>query len=251
MKTALMTMTAAALAAGTAWADVNGWNASVGAGVLVTPVFPGSGKEQVRALPLVDISNPNSPFFLHTYKGLGARFEPAPNWEAGVALQYVPGRDESDDHHLRGLGDIDDTAGIDMFASYALTKNVKLEGDIRQELGGSESWTSRLGMSGMLPLDRQTRVVGGVHTTLGGDDYMQKWYGVEVDQAARSGLPAFNASAGFRDVGARLGVVHDLNNHISLNATAGYAVLVGDARKSPVSKENGVPSLILGASYRF
>lgn len=251
MKAVLLAVSGVAMAAAPAWADVNGWNASVGAGVLVAPVFAGSGEGKVRGLPLVDISNPNSPFFLNTYKGLGAKFSPAPRWEAGMALQYVPGRDESDDNHLRGLGDIDDTAGIDAFASYALTDQVKLEGDIRQELGATEGWTGRFGVSAMQPLSQQTRLVGGVNTTFGSGRYMQDWYGVNVNQASRSGLPAFNAEAGFRDVGAKIGVIHTLNEHVSLNATAGYAVLLGDARRSPVSTENDVPSLLLGATYRF
>lgn len=251
MKSALFSVMAMVVAAAPAWADVGGWNASVGAGVVIAPVFAGSGEGKVRGLPMVDISNPDSPFFLNTYKGLGARFAPAPRWEAGVALQYVPGRDEGDDSHLRGLGDINDTAGIDAFASYALSEKVKLEGDIRQELGGSEGWTARVGVAGVQPLNEKTRLTGGVGATLGSDRYMQDWYGVNVTQAARSGLPAFNASAGFRDVGVKVGVIHALNDKVSLNAGAGYAVLLGDAKDSPVSRKDYVPSLMLGATYRF
>jgi outer membrane scaffolding protein for murein synthesis (MipA/OmpV family) len=251
MKIALISAGTALVMAGTAWADVGGWNASVGAGVVLAPVFAGSGEGKVRGLPLIDISRPDSPFFLNTYKGLGAKFSPAPGWEAGMALQYVPGRDEGDDSHLRGLGDIDDTAGIDAFASYALNEQVKLEGDIRQELGGSEGWTGRFGVSGVQPINATTRLIGGVNTTFGSDRYMQDWYGVNVTQASRSGLPAYNAEAGFRDIGAKVGVIHALNEKVSLNATAGYAVLVGDAKDSPVSEKNYVPSLMLGATYRF
>ena len=117
------------LPAGLAWAEDaeekrKDWNISLGAGVVSLPEYPGSGSNETRALPLVNVRYKR--FFLGgapgsgSPAGLGAYLYEDRSWNIGVVVSgdVQKPREESDDARLRGLGDIDGTARAGLFASY-------------------------------------------------------------------------------------------------------------------------------------
>jgi outer membrane scaffolding protein for murein synthesis (MipA/OmpV family) len=92
------------------------WNITLGAGFAVRPTYPGASAYHARPIPLVSITYRNL-FFLGP-GGLGVN---AVNWSgfhAGPVLGFEGGRNQGDDPHLNGLGDIQPSVTAGLFAAY-------------------------------------------------------------------------------------------------------------------------------------
>lgn len=71
------------------------------------------------------------------------------------------------------------------------------------------------------------------------DDYAATYFSVSGADSQVSGLEAFDASGGLKDVGVTLSARYALSDRWSLNGLAGYKRLVGDFAQSPVVKDEG------------
>src|SRR5205823_3491090 len=80
--------------------------AALGAGIAVAPIFPGADSYRAHLAPAIHLAY--GPVFFGI-GGLGVNLYRGGGWRFGVNLMPGRGRDESDDPHLRGLGDIDRT----------------------------------------------------------------------------------------------------------------------------------------------
>ena len=83
---------------------------------------------------------------------------------------------------------------------------------------------------------------------------MSTFFGVRSRDSAQSGLAAFDADAGFRDVRLTLGVVVPITEHWLVGAGVMFMRLVGDAADSPIVDDAGSPNQIsggLGAAYAW
>jgi outer membrane scaffolding protein for murein synthesis (MipA/OmpV family) len=83
------------------------------------------------------------------------------------------------------------------------------------------------------------------------DNHMDSFFGVTPSQSAGSGLPAYEADAGFKRVNLAAGLVFRLREQWMLksNATLGY--LTGDAADSPVVEKRLQPAFVLGIAHVF
>ncbi len=122
------------------------WNVMLGAGVQSRPEYPGSGTDEFRPVPVVNIRYGR--YFLGGVPGggtsvgggLGAYLYEDKSWTLGAVLAVDIGevRDESDDARLQGLGDIDGTIRAGFFASYQLTNWLALRGNALSDIGGKD-----------------------------------------------------------------------------------------------------------------
>jgi outer membrane scaffolding protein for murein synthesis (MipA/OmpV family) len=84
------------------------------------------------------------------------------------------------------------------------------------------------------------------------DDYMSSYFGVNANNAARSGLHQFNADAGFKDAGITLSYTYAFGERWGLTALARYDRLFGDAADSPIVDDRGdANQFILGLLVNF
>ena len=95
--------------------------------------------------------------------------------------------------------------------------------------------------------------IGRVGATYASGDYMDTYFGVTGAQAASSaaGLPAFDASSGFKDVHIELGAKVGLTHSLTLMLGGRYGRLVGDAADSPVIETADQLSGSVGLTYLF
>ena len=70
------------------------------------------------------------------------------------------------------------------------------------------------------------------------DDYIGGFFGVDAVQSTRSGLPQYVVGAGFKSVNLELGVLHFVNKSWTVQGLAGYSKLIGDAKDSPIVKDD-------------
>ena len=95
------------------------------------------------------------------------------------------------------------------------------------------------------------KITPHIGTTWADKSYMQTFFGVTATQAANSRFSQFNASSGFKDVGAGVNADYRIDKHWFIGASADIKELTGDAAKSPItfSSTEGTFRTILG--YHF
>jgi len=233
------------------------WNISLGAGVVSLPEYPGSGSNETRALPLVNVRYKR--FFLGgapgsgSPAGLGAYLYENRSWNIGVVVSgdVQKPREESDDARLRGLGDIDGTARAGLFASYRLGR-FSLRGSASSDVGGKGQGTiaSLDAEATFRPLPKLT-LSAGPGVTWGNRSYMQKFFGIDADQAARSGFAPYAADSGASLARLSFGAQYELTPQWSLGSRITAARLLGDAADSPIVEDKNQNTFALFVIYRL
>jgi outer membrane scaffolding protein for murein synthesis (MipA/OmpV family) len=234
------------------------WSASLGAGALFAPAFPGAKTFIVTPAPLPDISYRAAlpaldTIFLNTRDGLGVVVLRAGPFSAGGSIGVSFGRRESWAlYQLAGMGDIDaaprgslflradiDVFGLSLQADRAFGAQngttVTFEGTVRQRIAPSITLIATAGV------------------TWADSRYMQQWFGVDSVQSGNSTLrfPVYQPGSGLRSVSGSLTGVYGLSRSWSIMATAGITQLLGDAANSPIVETPTQPFGLLGLSYKF
>ena len=226
------------------------WRIELGGGAMVTPEYEGSEDYQVMALPMVDIVWRDL-VFLNAYKGLGVNILKNERATLGMAVGYSFGRDEDDSDDLNGLGDVEGGAKLTAFAEYDFGP-VRLSSELSGQISGDDTGVlADFAVSKVYKVSDQLMLIPAVTTSIASDDYMTSYFGVSGAQSARSGLSAFDAEGGFKDVGLVVNARYMLDENWSLNGNLGYSRLLGDAADSPITKSENQLSSGLGLTYRF
>jgi outer membrane protein len=199
-----------------------------------------------------------APFFRWTFTGqqrylqflvteLSLNVLDDPTFAFGPVLNYRFGRnDDVEDHKVRKMEEIDDTVEAGAFASYTWkdTNNPRhrfiasLEGLF--DVGGEyDGWTAMANARYWFPVSKPIDLLIGVGTTYGNSQYMNTYFGVSSDDAARAGLKKFEADGGFRDVNAQFAAVFHFSMNWHLGVGVKYFDLVSDAADSPIVDKRG------------
>jgi len=225
------------------------WNFVLGGGAAVRPSYEGSDKFSVSPLPFVAI-NWKDRVFLDMGQGLGVNVIRTSNLRLGVSVGYAPGRYQSDDDHLKGLGAVDAAARGHVFGSYSFGM-LQFGVDVSKDFGGSQGVLVRPDVSVKVPLSETWTLSSGVSATWANDDYMQTFFGVSSSQSRKSGLDRFDAEAGFKSVDFRVGLNWAFSENWFATANVGLGVLLGDAADSPITESRVQPSVGLAVGYKF
>lgn len=224
---------------------------AIGAGVSYGPVFNGSTEYDVDPEPYIDARWGR--YFINDI-GVGADI--VSEWGAneltvGVAVFAGEGREEADDIRLRGLGDIDTAIEAKLFAE-AEFGPLEVEMVVAKDLGSGHEGTY-LDISGTVEweLSRRFSIEVGPEVRIADGSYTRAFYGISPEQAARSGLPAFRASAGVVSGEMTVDLTYALSDHWSVVGEVGVGMLFGDASNSPVSQDDTYSSAGIGLVYRF
>lgn len=238
--------------------DAGDWRIETGAGVFFSPDYEGSDDYEFTPVPIVEVSWKDR-LALTTKGGPGLIGTPVlgDNYRVDLGVRYDFGRDEDDNDALRGLGDLDVGAVGILKGSYSFGMfETGLE--LAHDLGGDrDGMTATFEFGAKQPILKGRGFAGlTVDTSWANDDYMQNTFGISASQSARSavGLSAFDAEAGFKDVGLSAMVGYSLTENVSVLTMAKYSRLVGDAADSPLVDKEGSANqfgLLLGVSYRW
>jgi outer membrane protein len=234
------------------------WRVMLGAGVGSKPEYPGSGTDEIRPVPIVNVRYGR--FFLGGIPGggagggLGAYLYEDDRWSLGaaVAADFGEVREESDDARLQGLGDIDGTIRAGFFASYEVTNWLELSGNVLQDIGGKDQGliASFDVEATYQPLPR-LRLSAGPGVTWGNDEYAQTLYGVDAQQALRSGFAQYDAGSSATVMRFSLGAQYALTEKWSLGSRVTASRLLGDAADSPIVEDENQNTYALFVMYRF
>jgi outer membrane protein len=182
-------------------------------------------------------------------------------FEFGPALAYRFGRDDVEDGRVDDLRDVDGTIALGAFAKI-YTSSLLQPGD---ELAfGIESLTGigddrdgttiEFGPSyGFSPWER-VRLGFKLSATYADDRYTETYFGIDADNARRSGFRAYDADGGIKDIGFSVNASYQWTEHWGVTGMVGVTRLVGDAADSPIVDDAGSATqgvAALGLSYRF
>ncbi len=218
-------------------------NLLLGIGAMAAPVYEGSDDTEISALPLVIVNDLYGLNFQPVKLSYNLLDTQAANgaWSlrAGPSVAPSTARDQDDDGDLRGLGDVDIGVMAGGFVDARLGP-VTLGIDAAQEVAdGHEGAVVGLSLGTRMRLNDKLSFTPAVSATWASDDYMQSFFGVTTAQAVTSNYTAFDANAGFKDVGAQAALQYGLSDKWSLTWSVSYARLIGDAADSPIVRGPG------------
>jgi len=231
---------------------------TLGAGLAHVPSYPGADRYRLRGIPVFGAGYGR--FFAGGDEGaggaggaVGMNLLRDPAWRLGVALAlgFGDARRESDHPSLAGLGDIERASRFVVFGGYTwrwLSATLRVATDIEGKDQGTLAFFDLLARHRATP---KLTFSAGPGLTWASDDYMMTFFGVTPEQSARSGLPAYEASAGGQAVRFGAGAGYRIDGSWSVGARISTSRLGGDAGPSPITRERTQNLAALFASYRF
>lgn len=226
---------------------LHGWKVTVGAGAMYLPEYEGSDKFHVQPLPLFSASFGDR-VHINT-KGLTLDIVRWNGFKVSARGGYEMGRKEDDSDYLRGLGDIDVGGVVGGILSYEAGP-FQVYAGLDKTIGGSEGLTSTFGAKVSHNYQRFT-FSADASATWADDKHMKAYFGISPTQSARSGLAQYEAAAGIKRVGLSASVTYRMADNWMVTGSGGTGLLVGDAKDSPVVKDDVQPFVMLGIGYRF
>lgn len=167
-------------------------------------------------------------------------------WNFGPVLNYRLARDDVDDDAVDRMRDIDGTLEAGLIGGWTWIGdddprhrfNATVE--FLHDVGDThEGFLVSAGARYFQPVTRPLTLSIGATVTYGSSDYMQTYFGVDSDNAARSGLSQFSAGSGLRDVRIPVMAIYSLSPNWHLSGGLVYSRLLGDASDSPVVDDRG------------
>lgn len=221
------------------------------------------GSEDYQAIPFGAAKVEYEGYYVET-RGLGLRanVSPTSRVEFGPTVNYRGGRD--DDVENDAVADMREIDGAVEFGAFVKipfnqvlhkTDEFSLNAEFLADVSGEhEGYLFEFGPSySYSPMDK-LRLGASLSTTYASEDYNQTYFGIDADNALRSGLAQYDADGGFKDVSIGITAMYQLNDQWGVMGIARYTQLIGDAADSPIVDDEGSRGQMLvggGVSYRF
>ncbi|WGF88586.1 MipA/OmpV family protein [Marinivivus vitaminiproducens] len=229
------------------------WAFVIGAGGGIAPEYEGS--EDYDLVPYAMIRVERGPYWAAlTGPELKANVLPDETFEFGPLVRYRGERDDVSNDAVDALEDVDAAVEVGGFA--AIDHDGWLaEASVVQDVGGGhEGLLAELEAGYRFTVSEAFSLTALASTGYASGGYMSAYFGVDNDDSVRSGLDAYDADAGFKDVGLSLRARYAFSEAWALTGVASYKRLLGDAADSPVVDDEGSENQvtgIVGLSYAF
>ncbi|AKS09742.1 structural protein MipA [Pseudomonas trivialis] len=260
-KNLCLSITSLCLLAGTDNALAEDWAYSLKAGVANLPRYSGSDERTTAPVVGGAIVSPWG-IFLDTDKGLGWGYEGnALSFSAYVGAS-ASRKDKNESMHagskrLKGMGEIKSRAQLGVSASYNLggviagaTLEHALKEDDHKDSGKAFTHLE-LSLGTNLYEGRYGSVDASLNSHFGDRNYLQTWYGVTTDQAARSRFKAYKAGAGNISNGMNLVWSLPISEHTQFSTLLDVQYLANEAGKSPIVERRLQTSVMGVLEYSF
>lgn len=219
----------------------------IGAGAAVTPDYQGSGNYRVLPIPAIDIQE--GPFFVNPRNGVGVAPIETNLVTIGASAVFVPGYRRKD--VPTGIEKVSGGLGARVFATVRAAGFVTTLGATKVISGGTSGLIADASVAYPVKLTDGLTVTPTLGTSWANAKHNGRYFGVSATEAMASGLPGYEAGAGFKDVSGTLTASYRLTDRITLSATGGVTALLGDAANSPIVEKEAQPFGVVTAAYRF
>jgi outer membrane scaffolding protein for murein synthesis (MipA/OmpV family) len=188
-------------------------------------------------------------------RGLAAEIARRGKLRLSLGLRFDPGRSASDSPELAGLGDIRSTVRARWSARWDPSPQWRVAAGISGDLlGHGGGVVSEVGVSRRWVWGSGESLALGGQLGIAGRRYMQNWHGVTAAQSVSSGLPAYQAGAGLRDL--QLSAVwrtefQAWGQPFGAYLGAGHSRMLGAAGDSPLTRQRNVNTASGAVVWRF
>ena len=188
-------------------------------------------------------------------RGLAAELARRGTFRLSVGLRLDQGRTASESPELAGMGDIRSTVRARWAARWDPNPQWRLAAGISNDLlGCGGGFVSDLGATRRWQWGQGESLALGATLSAGGARYMQNWHGVTAAQSRDSGLPAFEATSGLRDV--QLSAVWRTEfqaggQPFGASLGVGHTRLLGSAADSPLTLRREFSTASGAVVWRF
>jgi outer membrane protein len=227
-------------------------------GLAFVPDYDGSRDYELAPLWRVradHIYHPNT-FVEVNGASLRSNLLPHEHLRLGPSATYVPARRNVQDDRVEAVGDTRDSVLLGGMLGYerivpwlgVIGAEVDARYDVAGEIGGL------LTLRGIYAVPFAGGVcVLAIVPELGyaSADYMNELFSVDAAASARSGLPRYQADAGFKDAAVTAALSIRLSERLQLEGVGRYGQLLGEAADSPIVADVGdddqfVSGLLIG-----
>ena len=241
-------------------ANSNDGTGYIGASILLNSEYLGSADEEIRALPYLSFDNVKGftlfgttlryrALDIGTGQGLG-------KWSlrAGPSISYQGGRDSDESVNLGGFDDIGGSAPLGGFIRSTIGPvglGVNVGKDI---IGGHDGLTADASIGTFIPLGK-LKIQPSASISWADNKHNDSFFSVTADQAATSGLTAYDAGSGIYGYSAGIVSWVEIQDRYAVSLIANYRWFTGDAADSPIlnasdGSRNGIFATI-GVSRKF
>lgn len=172
-----------------------------------------------------------------------------------LGLSWDGGRSTSASPELAGLEDVPATARVRLGFGVTMPQGWGVDASLAVDaLGRGAGALGQAAIRRGWALSRRGSLSAGLSAAWGDDDHARRRFGVSAAGSAASGLPAFDARAGWQSVQAVLiwrTEFEALGQPWSAFASVTGTMLAGDAARSPVSRRDAWGALSAGLVWRF
>ncbi len=232
-------------------ADADEFSGYTTIGIAAVPDYEGA--DDHRILPLVDGKvSWGERYIAIEGPAIRANILGSETFEFGPVAAFTFGRDAKiKDLAVARLGAIDDAYEVGAF------------GAVNLDVGGNDKL--RLGVQGVhdvsdvhggfvvtasatytAPVGERLTLMFDLGASYANDDYAETYFSVSPDGSLASGLAAFDAKGGLKDVGAQFTASYRIGDNWGIAAQAGYRRLLGDFADSPVVSGGGSADQLSG-----
>lgn len=239
--------------------EINNVPNVVGAAVGIAPDYSGSNNYKFVAAPFAKFTFMGQRYVRLLATELTVNVLNHPWLRLGPAVNYRFERDDVDNSQVDKMEKIDGTAeaggyvGVELIDSQnprrRFLASVEVLGDVGDTYNGyyitlsSRYWYP----VSQLPLDLSL----GMSATYADGNFMQTYYGVTPSDSARSGLPVYNAGAGWRDWSVSPTAVVHLSRSWHVAAGVRLQVLLNSAGSSPVVNVGSTSQWLAGLGVGY
>lgn len=244
---------------------------TLGAGLAISPSYDGSDNYDISPLPVI----------LGSVAGID--FEPR---GPGLALDVIPDRNGAKvdfilgpvgrarfdrnsgirDDVVRDLGELDvavelgAVGGVKVNRVFNAFDSLTAEVDLRWDVAGAHRGrVIAPSLTYFRPINRGMAASLTISADHVDDDYADYYFSISPAGSAASGLPGFNATGGWKNVGiAAFGAIdldgNAMNGGFSVILIGSYSRLLGDPKRSPITSIRGDADQffgVVGIGYTF
>lgn len=219
----------------------------------IKPAYEGSSTYEFNLNPIISVERFRIPGLIDIGGDDDAGFSFSP------AADFVGERKSADYSELTGLDDVDATFALGAKVGYDfdVTEQVRagVYGELLYGFGGSQGLLGEVGAEVTAKLTPELELAGGVSASFASESYMDAYFGVSVEEAARTGgrLAAYDPSGGIKSVSLDLSARYEFIPDTFFNLSGSYTHLLEDAASSPITQAGSERQFTvgLGISRRF
>lgn len=160
---------------------------------------------------------------------------------AGPVIGFRDSRDEKDMSVLKGLKKIRPDADAGIFARYWIVPDEwRVRTEVRKAVFNGSGLQVDMGSDYFVKAGERWIFTAGPRASFASKPHMKTYFGVSAEEAQENGkVEPFDPSGGLQSAGISVSASYSLDDAWTLQAYGRYDRLLGDARRSPISRDIG------------